>query len=792
MAFEKREVRIIEEVISLLSGSPELLDRFRREIDGLKHRKELAKANKFRLAVMGVTSSGKSTMLNALLGKSLLPSVAIPSSSQLVSCVKGSDWGATVYFENGRKKLFSRKELSPQLIRDYGEEKYNPGNKKGVSQIEITSPLLLTPEDLIMEDSPGLDAYGLEGHEHITMHMLLPSTDFCIFVTTCKTNSDHKTLEVLNEIAKYQKPVIIVQNMVDSVKALPDGSKSATEVAKDHIIRVQRIIDKSNIKDKRTVHIVQISAVYAMEVREFLVRGNNSYEKSRKKWKESNFDELCKVISEVFNQIKPQIEAKRLSALKRELIEINSNIVLKDIIQAPVESLNFRDIRSELSELINVCKARIDSSLQSITVLAKKYKDKYACTQYDIDKVKVEEERIAGAISNVMSDYNRFFDKICEKLNISTRDFAIRIPQRIHRSISAAYKTETYRVKKDGFWNSVKRFFGSSSGYEVRSRPVIDEKENQRRIIVFLQQAYDDLAQKTEEWLRKIYSVKQKVYSIIDNKEAQYREAQEAAYSSRISEEKKKSIKLGLQRIINEIPESCNRHDWSNGGNRHHTAEKVISRVELPQDTHCLINISKDILSETHQIVWRSIIEKKGCDVVTWDLDSAHRFIHTSLGISFSSQTSNLYNTDGFGYVKIIDVNSSSDYVPSDRKMVFMVNATQPGAAKKQLKSFIASNGIQRREVIFVIQDLQEVINGGDLSGSLHDLNLFLKSLNLTGYLLLPYHPNPLYCIAMLENHRRKIVNHSEEMKLLSELKSRLSYLFEELSANIIAEIIRR
>ena len=82
------EVDIIDKLLGVLTKNENVSRRYLAEIDSLKERRRRSKENKFRLGVIGVTSSGKSTMINALLGEELLPVAAKPSSSQLVSCCK--------------------------------------------------------------------------------------------------------------------------------------------------------------------------------------------------------------------------------------------------------------------------------------------------------------------------------------------------------------------------------------------------------------------------------------------------------------------------------------------------------------------------------------------------------------------------------------------------------------------------------------------------------------------------------------------------------------------------------
>ena len=244
MVTEKSEIDIINQTLAVLKDSAKVSTRYKARIDLFEERKERAMQNTYRMGVIGVTSSGKSTLINSLLNEDLLPSAVIPSSSQLVSCRKGDNRCGFVYFEDKKPQKLSSQCLTPQIIKRYGEEKSNPHNREKVKQIEIFSPNFPLDKDLILVDSPGLDAFGFEGHEQLTLNTLLPSVDFCLFITTCKTNSDSKTKSVLNTIAQYNKPVIIIQNMIDSIKPSlnNDGTirKTQQEVADEHRKRVKK------------------------------------------------------------------------------------------------------------------------------------------------------------------------------------------------------------------------------------------------------------------------------------------------------------------------------------------------------------------------------------------------------------------------------------------------------------------------------------------------------------------------------------------------------------------------
>ena len=293
MVKDNPEIDIINQTLAVLNTSASVSARYKAKIDLLEERKERAMQNTYRMGVIGVTSSGKSTLINSLLNEDLLPSAVIPSSSQLVSCRRGDSRCGVIYFEDKKPQNLSSQRLTPQIIKKFGEEQSNPHNRKKVKQIEIFTQNFPFDKDLILVDSPGLDAYGFEGHEQLTLHTMLPSIDFCLFITTCKTNSDSKTKSVLNTIAQYDKPVIIIQNMIDSVKPSlnNDGTirKTEAEVADEHRMRVIKIVDESKIQSK--VVILQYSAVWARD-------GQIRHDKDL--LQKSGYNDLVSVIKETF------------------------------------------------------------------------------------------------------------------------------------------------------------------------------------------------------------------------------------------------------------------------------------------------------------------------------------------------------------------------------------------------------------------------------------------------------------------------------------------------------------
>lgn len=207
-------IDLIDKAIAILSSNNNLYNRYESEIKLLNQRKEQWQSDKIRIGVIGVTSSGKSTLINAILGNKLLSMAVKPSSSQLVSCRRYKQSMATIFFENETKKILKGENLNAKNIKKYSDENINAGNKEHVVQIELSTPTFELGNDILLIDSPGLDAYGLENHEELTLEVLLPTIDICIFVTTLKNNSDEKMKSILNLIGKYKCPVVIDRKSV--------------------------------------------------------------------------------------------------------------------------------------------------------------------------------------------------------------------------------------------------------------------------------------------------------------------------------------------------------------------------------------------------------------------------------------------------------------------------------------------------------------------------------------------------------------------------------------------------
>ncbi len=101
----------------------------------------------FDVGVFGRVSAGKSSLINAMVGASVLPVGAIPVTAVALRIGHGPT-GAVVSFEDGRQE-----EVPLGALVDFATEEGNAGNRRGVRGIEARTPEV--PEHVAYVDTPG-------------------------------------------------------------------------------------------------------------------------------------------------------------------------------------------------------------------------------------------------------------------------------------------------------------------------------------------------------------------------------------------------------------------------------------------------------------------------------------------------------------------------------------------------------------------------------------------------------------------------------------------------------------
>jgi len=165
------------------------------------------------VAVLGQFKSGKSSLLNAVLGADLLPVGVLPVTA-VVTRLCGGGGGealrATVTRLDG-----SVVEVPVLAVAEYVSEAGNPDNIKGVAAVDIVTPALVGLPGLRLVDTPGLGSV----HAHNTRSTMdwLPSVALAIVAISVErplSEEDRRLIETLRPLASR---VVVVLTKVDLV-----------------------------------------------------------------------------------------------------------------------------------------------------------------------------------------------------------------------------------------------------------------------------------------------------------------------------------------------------------------------------------------------------------------------------------------------------------------------------------------------------------------------------------------------------------------------------------------------
>jgi small GTP-binding protein len=166
---------------------------------------------RFNLAVLGEFKRGKSTLVNALLGRELLPTGVVPLTSVVTAIGPGERDRLLVRFADGREQERPLEEL-PRYVT----EALNPGNQLGVelARLELDNELLRAGLELV--DTPGIGS--VHAHNTEAARAFLPRVDAAILVLDAGQPLTKGERELLREASCQAARVLLVVNKIDHLE----------------------------------------------------------------------------------------------------------------------------------------------------------------------------------------------------------------------------------------------------------------------------------------------------------------------------------------------------------------------------------------------------------------------------------------------------------------------------------------------------------------------------------------------------------------------------------------------
>ena len=351
-----------------------------------------------KVAITGQFSSGKSTFLNALLSKNILPTGITPVTSKVNYIKYGDELKIKIRYKDGREE-YQRVENIAKFTDQRGE----------VEEIEYLT--LYVPLELLKTvefvDTPGLNSQAMT--DTTTTQKVLKEVDGIIWLSLIDNAGKLSEANVLKEyLNEYQNKSLCVLNQKDKFSpdqveqttkyvkksfaeffsaVIPISAKQAlksrshdkniliAEELEEFLLMIEKDIKDHNLKD-----IKEVYSSYQNKVESIL---NSDLSKNINLLEESNIE---KVLEFIDSEIRPIANSSKEYAIKKEIKNISVSLVKQHKL--------LLKIYGELSNELTLFEEEANKKFEELKVrFSKKLKDAYS---------KIEEiiETIANDIYN--------------------------------------------------------------------------------------------------------------------------------------------------------------------------------------------------------------------------------------------------------------------------------------------------------------------------------------------------------------------------------------------------------
>lgn len=160
------------------------------------------------VAVFGQFKSGKSSLVNALLGEEIVPVGVLPVTALITRISAGDQLSATVTHLDGR-----RESIDPAQLVDYVAEDRNPRNRRQVALVDVQTPSMNGLRGLRLVDTPGLGS--VFAHNTQSTRDWLPNVAVALLAISVERPLSDEDRRLLVELHAHAPRVAVVLTKID-------------------------------------------------------------------------------------------------------------------------------------------------------------------------------------------------------------------------------------------------------------------------------------------------------------------------------------------------------------------------------------------------------------------------------------------------------------------------------------------------------------------------------------------------------------------------------------------------
>ena len=163
------------------------------------------------VAVVGQFKSGKSSLVNSLIGLDILPIGVVPVTAIVTRIRYGILPKLIIQFTDGKEVETSLDEL-PNFVT----EKLNPENIKEVAQAIVEHPALEPFKNINLVDTPGLGSFYR--HNNDTTLQWLPYTGIAFMAISAERPLSEDDILLIKGVAQYSPEIVLILTKCDLYK----------------------------------------------------------------------------------------------------------------------------------------------------------------------------------------------------------------------------------------------------------------------------------------------------------------------------------------------------------------------------------------------------------------------------------------------------------------------------------------------------------------------------------------------------------------------------------------------